>query len=70
MDSVGLQAPRVATAQVGTDLEEAVSDPGTLPTSGLRGPVSNRVSVRPAGLWGHSGVSLALGSPPPGGFER
>lgn len=70
MGSTGLKDPRVAEFPAGTDLEEAVRDPGKLPTSGLRGPASDRASVRPARLWGHSGVCPALGSPPPQGYER
>lgn len=68
--STGLKDPRVAEFPTGTDLEKAVRDPGTLPTSGLWGPASNRASVRPARLWGHSGVCPGLGSPPLQGYER
>lgn len=33
---LGLKDPRMAASQAGTDLEEAVRDPGTLPTSGIQ----------------------------------
>lgn len=67
--SLGLKNPVVAASLAGTDLEAAVRDPGTLPTSGLRGPASDRATVRSAGLWGHGGVCPALGSPPPRGCD-
>lgn len=63
----GLKGSRRAVHPTCTDLEEAARDPGALPTSGLRGPASDRESVRLAELWGYSGVCPALGSPPPGG---
>ena len=34
MASAGLKDPRMAASPDGTDLEEVVRDPGTLPTSG------------------------------------
>lgn len=63
----GLKGSRRTAHPTCTDLEEAERDPGALPTSGLRGPASDRESVRLAELWGYGGVCPALGSPPPGG---